>query len=224
MLTNDITARYNIIESLGYDRIVAPAVHELRHQLQDEMLSQLSEGAHLIEVGSGGGQLARSIVEARPDVRLTGIDILPEQVKRAAKRNRKFADRLSFSVASALDIPFEDNSFDGLISIASIKHWPDPARGLSECRRVLKPGGLLVVVEADRGCSFEAASHFVNRWRIPGLLKPLALMFFRTYVAGQSFDAEEAGALLDALHLEDSELRRLTEFPGLILMGRKPQV
>lgn len=216
-----MTAPYTAAESWIYDRVIADAVAEMRTAMMDELGAGLPEHARILDVGSGGGQIAIAIAHERPSAEVTGIDLSQEQVGRA-RRRAKQADvdgRVRFVQGSALDLPFEDNSFDLVLSVASIKHWPDPARGLAECARVLVPGGKLVVVEADRGCRFEDAAEFVGRFRLPGALKPLALAGFRTWVAGQSLDVDEARALLDALPLEQRRAERIAGTPGLLLTG-----
>ena len=51
------------------------------------------------------------------------------------------------------------------------------SKGLAECVRVLRPGGQLLVVEADRGCRFNDARAFVSRWRLPKAMRPLRKMY-----------------------------------------------
>jgi SAM-dependent methyltransferase len=106
--------------------------------------------------------------------------------------------------------------------VGSIKHWPDPARGLRECLRVLRPGAPLIVAEVDRGCHLDDARAFVARWRMPRLLRPLALVLFRTYVAGQAIDLDDARALLASLPLANPRCERIPRTPGLLLLAHAP--
>jgi ubiquinone/menaquinone biosynthesis C-methylase UbiE len=59
-------------------------------------------------------------------------------------------DGLTFQVADAERLPFEDASFDAIHSKDSLHHMDDPRAALAEYRRVLKPGGTLVIVEGNR--------------------------------------------------------------------------
>ncbi len=215
----DFSAPYTSAESFFYDAFVAPAVDNMSRPVADELVSSMS-ATDVLEVGCGGGQLALQAMTRKPELRWVGLDLSAEQVARANKRTAAVAG-VRFVQGSAMDLPFADASFDGVVSVASIKHWPDPAAGLAECVRVLRPGGRLVVVEADRGCHLDDARYFVAQWRIPALLRPISLAFFRSAIAGQAFDLDDARALLAPLPLDDRLARRIEATPALIMSGTK---
>lgn len=220
----DFTQPYSAVESWFYDRFLAPAVCDFALSTLDELLTLAGQGQHLLDVGCGGGQLIAELARRRDDLRLTGLDLSKEQIARAKRRCAEFGGRISLHQGSALDMPFADESFDGVFSVASIKHWPDPHRGLHEILRVLKPSGRFFVVEVDRGCKLDDARRFVARWRLPKALRVVALPFFRTYVAGQGLEADEARALLQATGAVEAELRRWPNLPILVLTGRRSAV
>src|SRR5688500_9619738 len=202
------TTPYRASEAWLFDTIIAPAIGELRRTRVDELLAELPRGARILEVGCGGGQLAVEIAEERPDVSPVGVDLSPAQVARAARRARHLGERARFVQGDAQALAFPDASFDAVVSIGSIKHWPDPRRGLAECARALAPGGHLVVVEVDRGCRHDDARAFVARWRMPRALRPVGLVIFRTFVAGQAIDLDDARALLAGAPLVDATVER----------------
>lgn len=217
----DFTVPYSRAESWVYDTVIAPALGAFDGEVLARWLPELPRGGSLLEVGCGGGQLLAKIAARRPDLGLTGLDLSPEQVARARRRTATAGERVRCVQGSALDLPFPADSFDAILSVASIKHWPDPRRGLEECARVLRPGGGLVIVEADRGCRDADIARFVAAWRLPTAMRPLAAAMFRTVVAGRSFDLEDARALADGLALADRRVERLPGVPGWILSGRK---
>jgi ubiquinone/menaquinone biosynthesis C-methylase UbiE len=214
----DITAPYTAIEAWAYDRLIAPAVADLLERNLGDILDGIAQGAQVLDVGCGGGQALELLATRRPDLRLHGVDLSPGQVGRARAR---LDDRATIVEGSALKLPYASNRFDFVFSDASIKHWPDPARGLRECIRVLRPGGRLMVTEADRGCRFEDAAAFVRRWRLPQAVFPLNLALFRTWVAGQAFELAEFEAFAAALPLDEPRARRVDGTPGIVLEGIK---
>jgi ubiquinone/menaquinone biosynthesis C-methylase UbiE len=214
--------RYSKLQSWAYDRFLAPAVAQFGSSVFDSMVQLLPQGARVLDVGCGGGQLAVVLAERRQDLLITGIDLSPEQVARAVRRSRSTGRSVRFSEGDAMQLPFCKETFDFVYSVASLKHWPDELRGLLECCRVLAPEGRLIVVEADRGCRLEDAYAFVSCFRIPRLFRPVLLLYFRTFVAGQSIDLDEGREFLRNLGLENTEIERTKDLPGLIMSGRKP--
>ena len=220
-MLRDFTAPYSAAEAWLYDAIVSPASTALVEAFASAHIAALPAGARVLDVGCGGGQNAIAIAERQQSLEVTGLDLNDGQVARARRRADKRGVDVTFINGSALDLPFDDGEFDLVLSIASIKHWPDQAKGLSECTRVLKPGGQLFVAEADRGCLLDDARDFVGRTRVPKPLRGVALAGFRTWVAGQGLDLDDARALLSALPLASWTAERVANTPAVLLSGTR---
>jgi ubiquinone/menaquinone biosynthesis C-methylase UbiE len=215
--------RYSPLQARIYDRIIADAVTRYSDILMD-FAQSLPADARVLDVGCGGGQIALRLLDERRDVQLTGVDLSAAQVRRAVRRAQARKSAAVFREADAMQLPFPDRSFDLVYSVASLKHWPQEQRGLAECVRVLADGGSLVVIEADRGCRLEDAERFVSGWHIPRVLRIPALMYFRTFIAGQSLDEAEAQRLVSVLPLVEAKVQRIAELPGLWMSGRKRSI
>ncbi|MGW0706379.1 methyltransferase domain-containing protein [Streptomyces sp. NPDC002643] len=102
----------------------------------------------LLDVGCGIGVPALRIAGAH-DVRVTGITVSQQQVTEAAERavGSDAGGRVSFRLADAMDLPFEDAAFDGAFAIESLLHLPDQTPALKEIHRVVRPGGRLVIAD-----------------------------------------------------------------------------
>ena len=100
---------------------------------------------NIIDVGCGIGGSTLHLAQ-KFGSSATGITLSPVQASRAKERAREAGldSRVNFEVANALDMPFEDNTFDLVWSLESGEHMPDKAKFLSECYRVLKPGGKMI--------------------------------------------------------------------------------
>ena len=101
---------------------------------------QLAPTDNVLDVGCGSGWLSRRISKRVPEGRVVGMDISDEMV-RVARRSSIDHDNILFVTGEAAEIPWEPNFFYHAISVESAYYWPDPAVGLKEIHRVLRPGG-----------------------------------------------------------------------------------
>lgn len=105
-------------------------------------LASIDDSCHVLDVCCGLGGPSRYMAH-NFGCRVTGIDLTMTRVE-GAKNLTALAgldDRVTFQNANALDLPFEDGSFDVVISQEAFCHVPNKARLIAECVRVLKPGG-----------------------------------------------------------------------------------
>jgi len=94
----------------------------------------------VLDIGSGSGWLARRIAAQVPQGLVTGIDVSDEMVRRAQMASAGLAS-VQFLHGAAEEIPTPSGSFTKVLSVESAYYWHDPARGLREIFRVLRPGG-----------------------------------------------------------------------------------
>jgi ubiquinone/menaquinone biosynthesis C-methylase UbiE len=208
-----------------YDRWVSPAVvAALQLDLHDRLINLLPSGARLLDVGSGGGQHAVQIARTRPDLRVIGVDISTTMIKRsrALAQSAKVADKVSFDLGDAMDLRFDADSFDAVYCAGPLKQVPDKARVLQECYRVLRPGGKLLAMDVNRGCSYEDVVAFADRTPLPKPGKTVLTNYFSAYVARQSIDLDEARALWSQLPMRDCDgPRRIPGHPAFVMVGTK---
>jgi ubiquinone/menaquinone biosynthesis C-methylase UbiE len=212
-----LTGARATLEAWAYERVVAPAILALGPALTADFVAALPPCAHLLDVGCGGGGLARALAEQRGDLRVTGVDLAAAQVARARRAARGLGERVRFVEGSVLALPFEAGGFDGVLSVASLKLWPDRARGLAECARVLRPGGALRVIELDRGAGDDDVRRFVDAWRAPAPLRALFQHTFRAMLATQALDLADVRALTVGLPIVDAGVERVPDTPFLSL-------
>ena len=208
-----------------YDRWVSPAVvAALQVDLHERLIRDLPWGSRLLDVGSGGGQHAVQIVQARPDLSVAGIDISTTMVNRSRElaRRANVADKVTFELGDALNLMFDSDSFDAVYCAGPLKQVADKSRVLRECHRVLRPGGKLLAMDVNRGCSYEDVVAFVNRTPLPKSGRLLLKIYFSAYVARQSLDLDDARALWAELPLRDCDgPRRIPGHPAFVMVGMK---
>jgi tocopherol O-methyltransferase len=124
-----------------------------RRQAQIDLIEELLKWAgvqkaeNILDVGCGIGGSSLYLAE-KFHAKATGITLSPVQAARATQRAQELnlVSQAHFQVADAQAIPFADNSFDLVWALESGEHMPDKTRFMQECYRVLKPGGMFVMV------------------------------------------------------------------------------
>jgi MPBQ/MSBQ methyltransferase len=131
--------------SLGYDDWVNPLFWTPKMRETALAAARLDEpGLDTLDAGAGTGFTTEGIVAHVDPARVTMLDQSPHQLARAARRPALAACTRVLGDAEAL--PFPDDAFDRYVSAGSIEYWPDPQRGIAEAYRVLKSGGVGVVI------------------------------------------------------------------------------
>lgn len=105
----------------------------------------------VLDIATGTGDLAIAFARQIPTAKITGLDISEGMLNVARKKTEdaSFADRLDFIKADSEAMPFADNHFDAITVSFGIRNFENLERGLGEILRVLKPGGLFVVLETS---------------------------------------------------------------------------
>ncbi|MDN5749944.1 MAG: class I SAM-dependent methyltransferase [Pseudonocardia sp.] len=115
-----------------------------------------TEAPHLLDLGAGTGKLTEQLV-TRPGARVTAVE--PDSAMLAELRARLPTVDARDGVAEALPLP--DGSVDAVL-IGQAWHWFDPDRTLDEIVRVLRPGGVLVVVRNDEDPDTRLMNDFLD--------------------------------------------------------------
>lgn len=126
--------------TLGIDKLWrAKAVKMIRRR----------QPADILDVATGTGDLAIKLAREIPGVRVTGVDLSEQMlaIGRDKVRLAGLSDRISLSKADCLALPMADASFDAVTVAYGVRNFEHLAQGYREMARVLRPGGMLCVVE-----------------------------------------------------------------------------
>ena len=114
-----------------------------------ETLVQLSSpapGSTILDVACGTGIVARTAAsEVGSDALVTGLDINPQMLNKAAEMADEEGLEIEWKQGDAGQLPFEDNRFDHLYCQQAVQFFPEPQQVLKEMQKVLKPGGDLAL-------------------------------------------------------------------------------
>ena len=126
---------------------VTPDVVAQRQKVLD--ILQLQAGQKVLDIGSGPGYLASEMAMiVGPQGEVHGVDI-SEQLIALARRKYTGQPQLKFHAANARSLPFPDEYFDVVVVTQVLEYLADVGAALSECRRVLRPGGKVLVLDTD---------------------------------------------------------------------------
>lgn len=123
--------------------------HFYNKQTQDEkhlkdILSTINvkQGMKILDIGCGSGYLTFPIAEINKDVHVIGLDIVADTLERNAKKaEEKGIRNIEFISYDGIKFPFEDNSFDLVVTRYALHHFPKIKKSISEVARVLKHDG-----------------------------------------------------------------------------------
>jgi demethylmenaquinone methyltransferase/2-methoxy-6-polyprenyl-1,4-benzoquinol methylase len=158
---DSIAWRYDFLNhflSLNIDRL-------WRHRAI-KIISRSYKSPDILDVATGTGDLAIAAMILNP-ARITGIDISRKMldIGREKVEKKGLAGKIDMISGDSENIPFGDNIFDVAMVAFGVRNFSDPLKGLSEMNRVIRKGGLILVLEFSKPTGF--------------LIKPLYNFYFR---------------------------------------------
>jgi ubiquinone/menaquinone biosynthesis C-methylase UbiE len=135
-------------EAIAYDTMD----HSIPNRAFVERLVELDASGHMLDIGTGPGHIPPMVCRTIDDATVVGVDLSPAMIEIAERHRRRegFADRMTYQIADADELPFADGTFDTVFSNTIIHHIADPRPMLREAWRVLKDGGVLLIRDLFR--------------------------------------------------------------------------
>lgn len=147
------------VQLTGRDSVVArqydgwaPIYDRFWSRYVDKTLSVVLEraavqsGERVLDLACGTGELERRLVASVPEVGGVGMDVAPRMIEQA-RTKRRDNSAFSFLQGDVHDLPFDDASFDVVVSASSFHYFTRPMVVLKEAARVLRPGGRFVLLD-----------------------------------------------------------------------------
>jgi ubiquinone/menaquinone biosynthesis C-methylase UbiE len=130
-------------------KLMGKLMNKINAQMNEKTIQLLGidEDDYVLEIGFGNGKYIAEIIEKVKGTHVFGLDFSDAMVKTASKLNKNSIEqgRVQIAQGEVEKIPFNDRMFDKIFTVNTIYFWSDPILGLQEIKRVLKPGGRLVI-------------------------------------------------------------------------------
>jgi len=136
----------------------------------DVMIETGISSGDILEIGPGPGLVGLEIAKKLPSSNLTGYEISPAMITVAEKNAMDYGINAKYILGNAMEMSFQDSSFDTVITSSSMHEWKYPIRILNEINRVLRPGGHYCITDLYRDVDTRKWN-FVYHYT-PGDLRP----------------------------------------------------
>ena len=168
-----------------------------------------------LEVGPGPGYLGLEWLKKTENTSLKALEISPEMIKVAERNAGEYGleDRVKYIPGDAKEMPFEDNTFDGVFTNGSLHEWAEPEGILSEIYRVLKPGGRFSVSDLRRDMN-PIMKRLMWLFTKPKEIRPGLISSINA-----AYTLKEIKSLLEDSNLKGCEVRQ--NIMGLVITGEK---
>lgn len=171
----------------------------------------------ILDIATGTGDLAIQFAEKTQASKIIGLDLSEGMLSVAQKKvkNKSYEKKLSFVKGDSEALPFEDNSFDVITVSFGVRNFENLEKGLSEILRVLKKGGLFVILETSVPTKFPFKQGYTIYAK--GILPLIGSIFSKDKVAYKYLS--ESASIFPHGEALNNILRKI----GFIEVKNKPQ-
>lgn len=161
---NNISAKYDFLNhflSLGIDKLWRKKAVKMLKTIQPN---------RILDIATGTGDFAIESLSLKPE-EVVGLDISEGMLEKGREKmvKRKVDHIVSMRLGDSEEIPFEDNYFDALTVGFGVRNFQNLEKGLTEMLRVVRPGGMLIILEFSKPKKFPVKQyfHFHSKYIIP---------------------------------------------------------
>ncbi len=210
-----------------YDLMNRLISFSLDQKWRQEMAQGVPNAGLILDLAAGTGDSTLALLKAKRGAKVVALDFCEEMLKRAKPKLGKFEGRFALVQGDALDLPFADKSFDGVISAFAMRNLSDLRAALREIFRVIKPEGFFICLEISSPPEpLRFAFNFYFGRLVPFMGKivarnPEAYNYLPQSVAQFVTPVEFAG-LMEEAGFKEVKFRRLFPWAVVLHRGFKP--
>jgi SAM-dependent methyltransferase len=170
-----VLAGYVLLQARKPDRwfgkIFARAMNKGHEHMTDWGLQHVTvgRGFNVLDVGCGGGRTIEKLVALAAEGKVYGVDYADGSIAVSREHNAALieAGRVVIENASVSNLPFPENTFDVVTAVETQYYWPNLEGDMREILRVLKPGGMLVVIAE----MYKGGKYDLLKWPVMWVLR-----------------------------------------------------
>jgi ubiquinone/menaquinone biosynthesis C-methylase UbiE len=166
----------------------------------------VADGGSVLEIACGPGYLCIELAKAGR-FKVFGLDISNDLVAIARANASQAGVHVEFLQGNASAIPFPDEHFDLVFCSWAIKNFKEPERVLKEACRVLKPGGMALLIDLNRDATDQEWSEYASRLGLTGMTGLMMKLAFRIQRAG-AYSRDQLDGLVKNAPFETHEIER----------------
>ena len=177
------------------------------------MIGSGIRGGRILEIGPGPGYVGLELAKELDSVCLTGCEISPAMIRIARRNASQYGISAEYVQGNAIELPFEDESFDAVISNGSLHEWELPVRVFDEIHRVLRPRGRYCITDLRRDVARW------KKWFVYSGTRPREMRSGLVTSLNAAYTLTEMTELLRNSALRGGAVK--SEFFGLCVFGEK---
>jgi ubiquinone/menaquinone biosynthesis C-methylase UbiE len=153
--------------------------------------AQISPSVTVLDVACGTGEFERLLLTENPTQQIIGVDI-SEKMLLVAQQKLQMYPHVSFQTANASALPFENNSFDVVLSANAFHYFDDPNAALVEIKRILKPDGTVIILDWCKDYLLCRVCDFILKFVDPAYKQCYTQFEFHNLLKSAQFDIKRA--------------------------------
>ncbi len=155
----------------------------------------IQDGDRVLDVAPGPGFLAIELAKLG-NFAITGVDISSDFVDIARRNAHQAGVHIDFRQGNASHLPLADSSFDFVLCTAAFKNFREPLQAMNEMYRVLKPGGVALIIDMNANASNDAIHQLTEEMDVHGVELLFLKFTFKHFLRRGAYDEDEFTRLI----------------------------